>query len=221
MRRLVFFSIFLGLIIIGAAWYIIAQLPDTAPQNQKQKPLSEPVVRITDPQRGLADAPLTIVFYTDFACDSCTAVWPMIQAAEQDVSLKNKVRFVWKDFPAHQNVYPESLILHKAAHCAAAQGKFWEFQEAAFNHNQEVRSEQSVLSTVISEARLNPATLQTCINSPAIADIIQANFDEGVALGLTGTPTFYIGKKRIDGNLPYPAFVGQIRNELSRGQTPR
>lgn len=207
----------LGIIGIGGfAVYRYMEL-SAAPAVAIGEPMmNKPIVRITDPQRGPADAPITVVYYTDFGCDSCALTWPMIQALEKEPGFAGNVRFVWKDFPGHKTVFPESYALHKAGRCAASQGKFWEFQAAAFEKVDDVRLRRAVLTDVLAKTSISATSLQSCMDSVAIVDLVEENYREGQLLGLTGTPTFFINEKRIDGFPSYAIIVGNIRNMLAR-----
>ncbi len=178
--------------------------------------LDAPILRITDPQRGPQDAPITITYFTDFACESCSLTWPIVRALENEPQFKGKLHFVWKDFPAHALVFPESLNLHHAARCAASQGKFWEFQEAAFARVQDVRLRVNVLKDVLGVAGLNNAAMQSCIDSPGIASLVNDDIDEGKRLAITATPMFFINDKRFEGLPEYAMMVGNIRNMLAQ-----
>lgn len=211
----------LGIILLLVAGGIIFKIR-TTPQEARKLPaaplLEQPIVKITDPQRGNENALLTIVYFTDFGCDACANTWPTIQALENDEQFKGKVRFVWKDFPAHENIFPETKQLHQAARCAATMGKFWEFQAAAFARVGEIRLNIPVLQKVIQEAGVNPAAIQACMNSSGIQSQIADTRHEGERLNITVTPTMFIleTKKRFDGIPPYHVLAGNIRNAIAQ-----
>lgn len=205
----------LVLLIAGGLILKIRLVPHTPPPQTEQVLITEPTIKITDPVRGNKNAPLTIVYYSDFGCDSCATASPMIDALLEDPQLKNKIKFVWKDFPAHKNIFPESYELHKAARCAAAAGHFWEFERVAYLHMQEIHLKMPVLDKVIQESGFDSTAIKTCMQSPGIASTIQDNEDEATQLNITATPTFFIGDKRVEGLLPYYEFAGTIRNQLA------
>ncbi|MCX6781007.1 MAG: thioredoxin domain-containing protein [Candidatus Magasanikbacteria bacterium] len=216
-------AVILSIILVcGGALYQLRDFFSTSPTSQKTAttstdtgPLKIPTIKITDPQRGNEHAPLTIVYFADFGCESCAGTWPTIQALEADPQFKNKLRFVFKDFPAHQTIFPESLELHKAARCAASMGKFWEFQAAAFSHVEDVIINQPTLEKTITETGLDSTKVHACIESPGIQSMIDDNFTEGQRLGIDTTPLFFIGEERIDGTTTYQMLAGKIRTTLA------
>src|SRR5688500_11899119 len=75
-----------------------------------------------DPSRGPANAPVTIVEFTDFQCPACAAMHPVIEEVLK--SYGDKVRFVVRDFPL--NRHENARKAAEAANAAYAQGKFFE-----------------------------------------------------------------------------------------------
>ncbi len=176
--------------------------------------LTEPSIKITDPRIGPETAPVKIVYFVDFGSENSVLTWPAIQSLLAEPEFKNKIQFIWKDFPSHANIFPESLVLHRAARCAAVRGKFWEFQAAVFDVSNKIMLQEPVLDTILAQTHLAGAQMQSCIDSPAIATLIDENIHEGAQLGLVGTPAFFIGGKRFDGIPDYATFMTAIRNSL-------
>lgn len=201
-------------VIAGVMGYRARMLaPDT---QKKSVGYVAPVVRPTDPQRGPDNAPLTVFVYADFGCDSCATTWPTIRALERETGVAGKIKFVWKDYPSHRNVFPESMTLHRAARCAQAHGKFWEFQAAAYDRVFELRAGKSVLRQVLTATGLTPADVQSCIDSSAVASLVQQSYDEARSAGVTATPTFIVENKKFEGIQNYPMFAGGFRNMIAQ-----
>ena len=78
--------------------------------------------------RGQANAPVTLIEYSDFTCGYCLKffreTWPRIQARYVDTG---KVKFLYRDYPrADQG---PGLDAAMAARCAGVQGKYWPMQD--------------------------------------------------------------------------------------------
>lgn len=202
------------LLVGGGIVYQIRSSQGPAPEMQIKTALTEPTIKITDPQRGNQNAPLTIVYFSDFGCDSCAGADPILAALEKE--FPDKIRFVWKDFPTHKNIFPESFEIHKAARCAATLGKFWDFERTAFLHSSEIRLNTPTLSKIITESGLSPEALAECMRSPGIASVIEDNIDEAERLGVSATPTFFLNNIRYEGIMPYYQFAGTIRKMLAK-----
>lgn len=206
-----------GIITLLVGGGIFYKIKSSIQPIAKQSPkilLTEPPIKITDPQRGNQAAPLTIVYYSDFGCDSCSGADPILTALEKE--FPEKIRFVWKDFPAHKNVFPESYEIHKASRCAATFGKFWDFQRIAFLHTDEIRLKTPVLDRIISETGLDSVAIHDCMKSPGISAIINDGEQEARELSITATPTFFLNNIRYEGIMPYYQFAGTIRKILAQ-----
>ncbi|MFO0766031.1 MAG: thioredoxin domain-containing protein [Nitrospiraceae bacterium] len=81
--------------------------------------------------RGSAEAPLTIVEYSDFTCGYCLKffkeTWPRLQAKYVDTG---KVRFLYKDYPRADQGPGVAAAL--AARCAGDQGAYWPMHDRLF-----------------------------------------------------------------------------------------
>jgi protein-disulfide isomerase len=89
-------------------------------------------VAATDPVKGPATAPITIVEYSDFQCPFCARVNPTLDRVLQTYG--DKVRIVFKDYPLPN--HREAPKAAEAAHCAGEQGKFWEMHDRLFANQQ-------------------------------------------------------------------------------------
>src|SRR5690606_14570992 len=86
------------------------------------------VVEAVGPSRGPADAPVTIVEFSDFECPFCGRANPTIEQVEK--AYPDQVRVVFRDFPLP--MHPHARKAAEAGHCANEQGKFWELHDKMF-----------------------------------------------------------------------------------------
>ncbi len=176
-----------------------------------------------DPVKGDTDAPVTIIEFSDFQCPFCQRFFQQtLGQIEEDYIDTGKIKFVYRDLPLdslHPNARPAAI----AAECADEQGKFWEYHDLLF----EKQSEWGRLS--ISDAKNTfiqyaadlglDSGFDTCLDSPEIAAEVNKDFQDGQSLGVTGTPTFYIGTEeggfiKVVGAQPYSVFQSAIDAEL-------
>ncbi len=167
------------------------------------------VVPANAPILGPADAPVTIVEFTDYQCPYC-------QKAQQYVdrvmdAYKGKVRLVYQEFPLdfHGQAKPAGV----AARCAGEQGKFWEM------HNGMLRApgafDEKDLKGRAAALSLDGASFGTCLASGKFDAVIQQSIDAGKAIGVSGTPTFLINGRSFSGAQPFEAFEHIIEEELT------
>ncbi len=163
-----------------------------------------------DPAKGPADAPITIVEFSDFQCPYCSrAEGTLKQVLDK---YKDKVRFVYRDLPLamHTNAQKAS----EAAQCAHDQGKFWDYHDALY-------SDQSKLGLTDLEATatrlgLDADKFKSCLNSGKFADEVRKDMEDAQKAGVSSTPFFFINGIPVVGAQGYQAFVDVIDRELAR-----
>src|SRR3989338_2700143 len=159
---------------------------------------------------GNPNATLSIVEYSDFECPYCGQVyWTMkliLDAYPEDVKL------VYKTFPipSHENGQKAA----EAAKCANLQGKFNEYHDTLFE-NQDSLKEKN-LKQYAEDLGLDTEAFDECLDSDAMAEEVAADQQEGIALGVSSTPTFFIGEQRISGNEKFSTFQKVIEEELAK-----
>ncbi len=165
------------------------------------------------PFKGGAQAPVTIVEFTDFHCPFCKRVQPTL--AELQTRFGDKVKLVHKDYPIDQ-LHPQARKGHEAARCAAEQGKFWAYNDLLYANAPKAGPEQ--LKEFAREAGLDLATFDGCLASGKHREAIEKDIDEGTRAGVTGTPAFFINGRMLSGAQPLERFVQIIEAELARKQ---
>ena len=161
--------------------------------------------------RGSKDAPVTIVEFSDFQCPFCkTATTTVKQILDK---YPGKVRLVFRDYPL-ASIHPQAPKAHEAARCAAEQGKFWEYHDVLFERSPRLTPQD--LKQYAQELKLDAAAFDQCLDSGKFVAEVDKDFQEGLALGLTGTPSFFINGRQIVGAQPLTAFQKIIDGELAK-----
>jgi len=167
------------------------------------------VISLKDtPLRGLADAPVTIVEYADFECPYCQQIEPTLDRLRAEYGAK--VAFAYKDMPLP--MHSDAPKAAEAAHCAGAQGKYWEYHDLLFS------SKQLELAQLKEHARtlqLDTQKFDKCLDSGEQAKVVAAQLDEGRQdLQIEGTPSYFINGRFFAGGLNYERFRTVIDEEL-------
>ncbi len=168
------------------------------------------VLRGDEPVKGKADAPITIVEYTDFQCPFCSKVIPAL-----DDTLKaypDKVKLVFKNYPLsfHQNAMPAA----EAAQCAKEQGKFWEIEEKLFANQGEL--DAAGLTKHAQAAGVNMAKFEECVKNHKHKSVIEADMAAAEKIQVTGTPSVFVqGRKMVAGRAPED-FKRVVDEELAK-----
>ena len=143
------------------------------------------------PSLGKADAPVTIVAFTDYQCPSCAAMHPELERLVKEYG--NKVRLVTRDFPLSQHT--EAFKAAEAAEAARDQGKYWEYIQILL-HNQSALTVDK-LKGYASELALDRTRFDSALDSGKFAESVQRDIEDGMKLGINGTPAIFINGRRV------------------------
>jgi protein-disulfide isomerase len=154
-----------------------------------------------DPSIGPKNAKVTIVMFEDFECPFCGKAFPVISAMIRQYS--TQVRFVYRDFPVSSS-HANAQKAAEAGQCAHDQGKFWEFHDQLFSHQDQLAVAD--LKRHAQVAGLNVATFTSCLDSGKHTAEVEADFADGLRAGVSGTPTFFFNGEKVQGVLPAEGF---------------
>ena len=169
------------------------------------------------PFRGPADAPVTIVEYSDFQCPFCAKASQTLEHEVLD-AYPGKLKLVHKNFPLTQ-VHPWAQNAAIAAECGLLQSNdgYWALYDALF-HQQKTITPMNLREKVLTaagSAGLDRQKLERCYDGKTTAPQVQADVAEGNALGVNSTPTFFINGHKLAGAVPADSFRSVIDGELN------
>lgn len=192
----------------------------TTPQDQTPpQPTTAKITNLNGFVLGRPDAPLTMVEFTDLQCPFCrqyvTVTFDDIKKNWIDTG---KLRYISRDFPL--DFHPQAMAAARAARCAGEQGKFWEMR-LGLMRNANLLSPEYMTRTA-AEMKLDTKAFATCTASSKFDAEIHAETQEGTRIGVSGTPTFVIGKTTatsvegpmVVGALPYAQFDAKLQQVL-------
>jgi protein-disulfide isomerase len=162
------------------------------------------------PSTGPSTAPITIVEYTDYQCPYCQKAQETVEAMLERYGAK--LRLVHRDFPL--DMHPHARPAAAAAHCAGDQGRFWEYRRSLLLQAGDLSDED--LQARAANLRLDPAAFKACLSSQRHEDEVQKSLLEGQALGVNGTPAFFVNGRFVNGAPSVEAFAEVIEDELAR-----
>jgi len=157
---------------------------------------------------GSANAPVTLVEFTDYQCPFCrrfeAETWPQLKRNYIDTG---RVRFIVRDLPLefHSSARPAA----EAAHCAGEQGRFWPMHTGLLGKEADLTPHG--LEERARSLGLDLTRFRACVDSKKYEPTIAANAAQAVALGVRGTPAFVVGAAPhgeldgllLEGALPY------------------
>jgi protein-disulfide isomerase len=167
-------------------------------------------VAAVGPSKGPDNAPITIVEFSDFQCPFCSKANASVNEVLKDY--EGKVRLVFRHFPL--SFHQEAPKAAEASLCAHDQGKFWEYHDTLFAHQQALKVEE--LKKYAADLGLDTARFNDCLDSGKKAEIVQKDMKEGEKVGVTGTPAFFINGIALSGAVPASDFKSIIDAELKK-----
>ncbi len=189
-------------------------------QNQPSRPPTPaaPVDIPTDESYsvGSPDAPVTLIEYLDYQCPFCgrhfRQTFPQIKEQYVDTG---QVRYVFKDFPLTR-IHPWAVAAANAARCAGEQGAYLAFHDKLFENQDAWGNDQAetIFTGYAAELGLDTAAFGQCVRENRYEDAIMADLDEGIGVGVSGTPTFFINGRFFSGAQPFETFVAYIEAAL-------
>ena len=175
--------------------------------------LDAPRVNVAlDPARvkGNANAPVTIVEFSDYQCPYCRQAEPTIEAVVAKYG--DKVRLSYRDFPLRA-IHDHAEIAAEASRCAMEQGKFWEYHDQLFKSP---NLDKDALVGYAKSANMDGDKFAACLTSEKYKAQIDKDIEEGRKAGVTGTPTFFINGIPTSGAQQQDTFTRMIEDELSK-----
>ncbi len=164
---------------------------------------------------GNPDAPVTLVEFGDIQCPACAATAPTVEELRRKYG--DRVRFVFREFPLPQlHMYAEGAA--EAAECAGKQGKFWPALDRLYQANGALADAD--LERYASQLGLDMQQFRACMATHATRAQIQRDVEDGRALGVRGTPTFFLGNRRIVGPMELGKFEQLLNEDLAAAGTP-
>ena len=167
-------------------------------------------VAATGPTRGPADAPVTIIEFSDYQCPFCRRAEPTVEQVL--AQYEGKVRFVFRHFPLDR-IHPMARGAAEASACAADQDKFWEYHAALFADDAQL--DRAGLDAAAAKTGLDMAAFKACVDGRKTQALVDADVKDGEAAGVSGTPAFFINGIPLRGALPAEEFHKVIDEELA------
>ena len=174
------------------------------PDQAKRKP-GDPYAQ------GRVDAPVVMVMWSEFQCPFCGRfarnTEPTLVKQFVDTGI---LRIEWRDFPY---LGPDSTTAAIAGRAAAAQNKFWTFHDALYAKEHRVNQgdlDAAHLRDYAVKAGLDMSRYDADMQAKKGGAQVEADLNQGIALGITGTPAFLINGNPLLGAQPKQVFISMI-----------
>ncbi len=189
-------------------------LQPAAPAAQApQQPTTGTASVDDDPVLGDKNAPVTLVEFSDYECPFCKKHFDQTYTQLKTKYIDTgKVKLVYRDFPLsfHDPMATKEAI---AANCARKQGgdnAYFKFHDEMFKRTTSNGNglNDEKIKTIAVDLGLNSGQFESCLQDKAMADEVKKDIADGGQAGVSGTPTFLIGKTTSDGKVSGNLLVG-------------
>src|SRR3989344_3221236 len=169
-------------------------------------------VRDGDHILGNPNAKIFVIEYSDFECPFCGRMFSeTLPQLKENFVKSGKIKFIYRHFPL-RSIHQRPQKAAEASECASEQGKFWEYHDMIFEKQSSMGMES--FKSWAKELGLNSNQFNSCLDSGKYSARVDVDYNEGVALGINGTPATFVNGKLISGAQPYEEFEKVIKEEL-------
>lgn len=167
---------------------------------------------------GDPSAQVTVVEFGDYQCPYCGRFFTDVESKLREEYIKTgKVRMVFRDFAF---LSAESFNAAMATQCAAEQKKFWEYHDGLFaaevidgrEHNGNLSD--AFFKALASSLGMDRNRFDSCLLSKKYEKEIAKDYNDGLAAGVTGTPTTFVDGQVISGAPDYSSVKQVIEQAL-------
>jgi len=140
---------------------------------------------------------VTLVEFLDFECEACGAVYPFVEQLREEYA--GRVTFVMRYFPldGHFNSLNAAVAVEAAAQQGQLEAMYSKMYETQTEWAEQQVSKADVFRGYAQELGLDMAAYDAAVADPATEARVRSDFDDGIALDVSGTPTFFLDGEKI------------------------
>lgn len=171
------------------------------------------------PSRGPADAPVTVVEFSDLQCPHCKEAQPTI---DKLMAEEKNARLVFQSFPLPSHDWANKAAGYADCVGRSANDAFWKFVQSVYDGQTDITASNAdeKLTALADQAGVKGSDIAVCAAKPDTASRIQNSVALGTALEVTGTPTLFINGRKISNvsGLPYEILKGLTEFAAKEGK---
>lgn len=180
-----------------------------------EEEFKNPKTPVIEPERvlGKADAPITLVEYSDFECPFCSRGYRTVKEVKEKYG--DKIKFVFKHLPLDFHPMAEPAARYFEAIALQDKDKAYKFHDYVFENQEKLKTgKEKFLDEAAKKTGADLAKVKKDLKSEAVTKRIEADKAEAAKFGFSGTPGFLINGVSLRGAYPTPEFVKIIDRHL-------
>jgi protein-disulfide isomerase len=183
------------------------------PYSEYQKTLEKGV---NGPARGSANAPVTLVEFSDLQCPHCKEAQPTVN---QLMTRKQNVRVVFQNFPLPQHDWAAKAASYADCVSRASNDAFWKFIDNVYDAQSDITASNAdeKLTALADAAGVKSADIAACAAKPETTTRIEHSADLAKKLGVNATPTFFVNGRKLPA-VPYDVLEKIVDFAAKQGQ---
>ena len=184
--------------------------PDAAATEQAAAdPASIAVRENSHRLNSVPDGRVTFVEFLDFECEACRAAYPAIEQLREEYG--DRVSFVARYFPiaSHFNAERAARAVEAAAQQGGFEAMYQRMYETQAQWGEQKVPQDELFRSFAVEQGLDMEKFDAAYTDPATLERIEADVADGMALGVQGTPTFFLNGTKIE-----PTTYGDLTDAL-------
>ena len=161
---------------------------------------------------GSPDAPVTIIEFSDYQCPYCERFWsqtlPLIKEKYIDTG---KAKLIFRDFPL-DSIHPmatPAAIASECVHELGGDSGYYKYHDKLFENQASLS-----IDNMKKWAKELGYNIDSCLDSKKYKNEVSKDMQDGSAVGVQGTPAFFVNGKLISGAQPFSVFKQAIEAEL-------
>ena len=159
---------------------------------------------IDGPTRGPADAPVTIVEFSDLQCPHCKEAQPTI---DKLMSEEKNARLVFQNFPLQSHDWAAKAAAYADCVGRSSSDAFWKFMQGVYDAQSDILTTNAdeKLTALADKSGVKGSDMAACAAKPETASRVEHSVALGKSVDVTGTPTLFINGRKIANvaGLPY------------------
>jgi protein-disulfide isomerase len=161
------------------------------------------------PSQGPADAPITIIEFSDYQCPACRNTHEVVK--QIGAAYGDKIHWIFKDYPLRR--HKDAFKAAEASYCAQDQGKFWEYREKLYAA---ADLSPGNLLNIAAELGMSREKFSQCLQESKYRALVEKNTRDAVEAGVDRTPSFLVDGVVHTGGPTVDSFKSLIDEELNK-----
>ncbi|MFE3456663.1 DsbA family protein [Nocardiopsis aegyptia] len=160
------------------------------------------------------ESPVTVVEFLDFECEACRAQFPVMEQIREDYDGRINMVIRYFPLPGHTSSEPAAAAVEAAAQQGALEEMYARMYETQAEWGESREPQTDVFVGFAEDLGLDMDEFVATMESTETQERVASDFEDGVALGVQGTPTIFVNGRPAPSMPTYEVLSSMIDAEL-------